>query len=72
MKWYALKDKSGAILPGTINSSKHAVWANGGFLIVAMANPGFEEKYWKRWDPSLRAARRLGYQIVPVVVTEAQ
>ena len=68
--WYALKSPAGAIYPTTVASNRRNVWAYAGFARVCSERPGFQERYWKRWEPSLRAARRLGYRIVPVEVVD--
>lgn len=67
---YVLISPSGEIFPRTLGTSKSDVWGlHGGFLYVATKEgDDWKFKYWKRWDESLRSARRLGYKITPCSV----
>lgn len=67
--WWALKSPEGIIFPNTLGRSKTDVWAEA-FMEVASREKGFSDKYWHRWDASLRAAKKLGYSIVKVELIE--
>ena len=60
---YVLVDrrKGCVIWEHTFAESKRAVWEKAYAYVAYELGWGF--RYWKRWDASLRAARRAGFKI---------
>lgn len=63
MKGWALRTPSGKLMPGTFAETRYDAWG----LAFHWMKP-----YYKRWNPSINAAKRRGYVLVRVVVTEAK
>ena len=72
IKWWALTDPKGKLVEGTFGPTKSAIWENGYWAVAAREGDEWREKYWKRWDASIRSARRLGYKFVRVNIVPAK
>jgi hypothetical protein len=55
------------IIPETVRPTKREAWEVG-YLVVDYFDPEFGKKYWKKWEPSIRAAAKLGYTLQRVAV----
>lgn len=64
MTLYCLQDPKGKLIEGCVAATRSDAWGNA-FGYICQTVPGFEERYWKKWDASRRAARRLGWIVVP-------
>lgn len=70
-KLYCLRDFHGTLYPETIATTKTEVWGKDCYSIVAQhEGVMWARKYWKKWDSSIAAAKKLGWTIVPVKLTE--
>jgi hypothetical protein len=70
-KLYCLRGKDGTLYHSTMAGTKTEVWGNECYFIVAdEEGDAWRNKYWKRWDASMASAKRLGWNIVPVVIRE--
>jgi hypothetical protein len=67
---YALKLKSGALASDTLAFSKTECWGKAYDHVAYYEGEEWGRKYWKRWEASLRSARKLGYRIVSVKLVE--
>ena len=71
MRLYCLRNKRGTLFPDTLAATRGGVWGCGGFDTVASIEGNeWRVEYWKRWEESKASARRLGYRIVEVSLTE--
>lgn len=70
MKLYCLKSPSGELCHNTIGIGNDFVWSASFDIVSREEGPEWTAKYWKKWGPSLRNAKRRGWKIVPVRVTE--
>ena len=70
MLW-VLKTPTGALIKDTVRPTQSECW-EWGFRFVSQEVSGFEAKYWKRWDASIAAAKRLGYRMVKVSLEEVR
>ena len=68
---YCIKTPGEKLLEGTASSSSHLCW-EAGFGELSFRIKGFREKYWKRWDASVKEAKRRGYTIVKCKLVEAK
>lgn len=67
---WCLKMPSGALDLSSVRPTKVAVWdATFNTVAWALGEP-WRQKYWKRWDASVRSAAREGFQIVRVRIVE--
>lgn len=63
MTVYCLRGPRGKLYEGTVRGTRDEAWTEAfGFLCQKI--PGFEEKYWRQWDKSIKAAKDLGWVIV--------
>lgn len=60
---YCLRYPDGSLEAETARAHKEECWIEG-FWVVCGLVKGFEQKYWKKWNPSIMAAKKLGYEIV--------
>lgn len=65
---YCLESPKGKLVESTFASTREDAWFLS-FDYLCGKIPGFETKYWKRKRPSQAAARKLGWKLVPVVIT---
>ena len=68
---YAVKTPKGVILEWTISDNRNAAVSNL-FDACCQTDRNWSVKYWKDWDGSQRAARKLGWRIVKVKVVEVK
>ena len=64
---YAVKGPRGRINPNTVATTADECWAKG-FNFMPET---FRASYWKRWNASKAAAKKLGYRVTRVVVVDA-
>ena len=70
-KLYCLETPEGFLIASTLSNTKSDVWGKS-FDFVANRTPDFEAKYWKKWDASLAAAKKLGYKIIKVKLVKEE
>ena len=63
---YCLVTPRGKIVEETICTNKSECWSRSFNYLCAKLGPDFERRYWKKWDESRAAARKLGYKIAKV------
>lgn len=68
---WVLRAPNGKLIVHTASTTRGEAWV-AGFQYVASMNPYFGNKYWKRWDASLLAARKLGWRIVRARLVEVE
>lgn len=61
---FALRRPDGSIAWETIAATKADAWVRA----FPTMPPAFRDRYWKRWNASIAAAKRAGYSFVPVDV----
>jgi hypothetical protein len=66
---YALQDANGELHANTFSEDKDQAWARSYETVNEALK--WEGRYWKQWEPSLRAARRAGWKIVKVKLSKA-
>lgn len=64
---YCLSNPEGKFVEATIATSRDDCWIKS-FESIMAENPEFGSKYWKKWNESQRAAKKLGYNICKVSV----
>jgi len=65
---WALLTPKGKILKDTVAATRQECWERGFWAVSSRQGDGWQQLYWKRWDESIRSARRLGYKIRRVSV----
>jgi len=65
---FALRTPSGNLLAETVCLTVGECWLDS----FPMMPTEFCNKYWKRWNASRAAAKRIGYVIVPVDIVERE
>lgn len=70
-QWYCLKG-GGRLWPRTLGDTKQDAWFNSFDFVSGCIGNDFGVKYWKRLRASQEAAKRRGWVIVPVEVTEVK
>ena len=68
-KAWGLRLPDGSIEVNSVRSDEHSCW-EASFHIVGDHEEDFCDDYWKEWDKSIRAAKKLGYEMVRVRVEE--
>lgn len=66
---YALKAPRGQLVPESVATSRREV-VYFQFDFLARQDSNFRTRYWKRLEAGNRAAKRRGWKIVPVALTE--
>jgi hypothetical protein len=61
--WCA-RGPSGELMMNTVSPTRGEVF----HALFDLQDEWFQRKYWKRWEPSLKAYRKMGYKVVKVVV----
>ena len=69
---YCLKTPRGKLYEHTLAPSKHKCWGKSFETAAFSLGSSWRERYWKRWDQSLRSARKHGYRIVKVKIVEVK
>jgi hypothetical protein len=69
-KLYCLQAPSGYLVRETVDTTKRDAWWKS-FNFLSANYPKVVEGYYKKWDASIRAARRKGWIIVPVELIKA-
>lgn len=72
IKWWALKNPKGGIILSTIQPTKNMSWENGFWSVAEDQGDDWRERFWKRWNPSMNSAIKLGYKFVRVKITETK
>lgn len=67
---WALKLPDGSIDARTFDVSRSNCWASAFWVVCTFLGKEWESRYYARWDPSIRAARKLGYRMVRVNLIE--
>jgi hypothetical protein len=67
---YALKCKSGLLVPETLARTVSECWGLSFDHVAFAEGEKWRERYWKRWRPAMLSAKRLGYSIVRVKLVE--
>lgn len=67
---WALRKPDGALVVQTVAATKGDCWAKA-FPVVCYYVRGFELRWWKNWNGSIRAASRRGYRMVRVKLVVA-
>jgi hypothetical protein len=63
---------NGRFKPWTFAETRHECWS---IAFVSVANAEgleWQRRYWKRWSPSIRSARRRGWRVVRVRLVEVE
>lgn len=63
---YCLVTPRGKFVESTVSADKGECWSRSFDYLCLKLGPEFSTKYWKRWDESIAAGRKLGYKIVKV------
>lgn len=63
---WCVKKPNGNLNVNTFKPTQGECWGEG----FCTMDEAFRTKYWKKWEQSIRAARKLGYVMVKVVVME--
>ena len=71
MSLYALRTPEGEIIADTIEETKRDCWTYAFGYVAFYLGQEWEQRYWKRWEPSLRSAKKNGYEIIKVKVLPA-
>jgi hypothetical protein len=66
--WWALVDPAGKLHEGTITPTKTNCWLEGFWVVSNQQGQDWQHLYWKRWEPSLRSAKKLGYRFIRVKI----
>lgn len=66
---YVLKSPDGSLIDQTVAQSASDAW-HLGYSYLFDLDEEFGRRYWHRWDAFKRAARRLGWSVVPVSLIE--
>ena len=72
IKWWALTDKKGRIFESTVRQSKNECWEHGYSMVAFEEGLAWSQKYWKRWDASIKSAKHLGYKFIRVEIRPIQ
>ena len=69
MSLYAVQMPNGELIVETVATNRRDCWGKGFGFVSFYLGKQWEGRYWKRWAPSLRSARNLGYKIIQVTIT---
>jgi hypothetical protein len=59
---YVLRNSKGTYTQ-TLSANRRECWSRGFDVVASELGDEWRKKYWKRWEPSIRSARRHGYWI---------
>jgi len=66
---WCLESPKGELYWNTLAGSQGEVWGDGGFETVALEEGDkWRNRYWKKWDASIRNAKKLGWKFVRVEI----
>jgi len=68
--FWCLKTPGGHLLDETTGYTLHECWGNAFGIVARLEGKEWETTYYKRWDPSIRSAKKLGYKFVKVKLVE--
>lgn len=68
---YALKSPDGSLIDQTVAQSASDAW-HLSYSYLFDLDEEFGRRYWHKWEAFKRAARRLGWEVVPVKIVEAK
>ncbi|MCZ2113567.1 MAG: hypothetical protein LC131_07005 [Anaerolineae bacterium] len=68
---YALKSPDGNLIDQTVAQTSGDAW-HLGYSYLFDLDKEFGRRYWHKWNAFKRAARRLGWKVVPVKIVEAK
>ena len=72
--WWCLRDREGNLVPDTFAPTKEQCWFYSFPFVAATEGEGWQTKYWKRGEASMKWALRHGWsleRVLLVKVTEA-
>ena len=67
---YALKFPSGKLVTSTLSHTREECWGKSFDHVAYAEGTAWRSKFWKRWNPSLTAAKKKGYKMVKVKLVE--
>lgn len=65
---WALMTPKGKILKHTVSPTRSECWEASFWTVSDKLGTEWHEKFWKRWNPSIRSARAHGYKMCRVMV----
>jgi hypothetical protein len=64
---WCLESPKGELYWNTLATTQEGVWGSNGFETVALEEGDqWTYRYWKKWDDSIRNAKKLGWKFVRV------
>lgn len=69
---YVLKLPSGTLVPDTFSMTKSECWGKSFPWVALSEGAEWRERFYKRWEHSLKSARKLGYRMVKVKLVEVE
>ena len=64
-----LESPKGELYWYTLETTQDGVWGNNGFETVSLKEGDqWTNRYWKKWDASIRNAKKLGWKFVRVEI----
>jgi len=69
MLW-TLKDPQGRLIVELTGSNITLVWGYGFDFVSRIEGDEWRNKYWKKWDASIRDAKKRGWRFVKVKIVE--
>lgn len=67
--WWAVQSPTSGIFKATIRATMRESWEHGFSMVSFEQGREWHGKYWKRWDASIRSAKKLGYKFIRVRIT---
>jgi hypothetical protein len=63
---WCLESPKGELYWITLGRTKQEVWGNGFETVALEEGDQWRNRYWKKWDASIRNAKKLGWNLVRV------